>query len=59
MQKVSAVCMNCYMRRSPRVKNSIITISAAIVSLHVLAQAPQYRLFGRGGPETRRKNGSM
>jgi hypothetical protein len=51
--------MNCYMRRSPKVKNTIITISAAIASLLVLAQAPQYRLFGRDGLETGRKNGFM
>jgi hypothetical protein len=57
--KISAVCMNCYMRRSPGVKNNIITISAAIASLPVLAQALEYRLFGRDGPETIRKNGSM
>jgi hypothetical protein len=59
MQKVSAVCMNCYMRRSPRVKNSIITISAAIASLPVLAQAPQYQLFRRDGLENGRKNDFM
>jgi hypothetical protein len=41
MQKVSAVCTNCYMRRSLGVKSSIITILAAIASLPVLAQAPR------------------
>jgi hypothetical protein len=40
------------MRRSPRVKNSIITILAAIASLPALGQAPQCRLFGRDGMET-------
>jgi hypothetical protein len=38
--KASAVCTNCYMRRSPGVKSSIITILAVIASLPVLAQAP-------------------
>jgi hypothetical protein len=52
MQKVSAVCMNFYMRRSPRVKSSIITILVAIASLLILAQAAQCRLFGRDGPGT-------
>jgi hypothetical protein len=52
MQRVSAVCTNCYMRRNPRVKSSIIIILAAIASLLVLAQAAQCRLFGRDGPET-------
>jgi hypothetical protein len=59
MQKVSAACMNCYMRQSPGVKNSIIIILAAIASLLVLVQAPQYRLFGRDDPETGQKKGFM
>jgi hypothetical protein len=52
VQKVSAVCMNFYMRRSPRVKSSIITILVAITSLLVLAQAAQCQLFGRDGART-------
>jgi hypothetical protein len=52
MQKVSAVCTNCYMRRSLRVKNSIITISVVIASVLVPAQAAQCRLFERDGLET-------
>jgi hypothetical protein len=52
VQKVSAVCMNFYMRRSPRVNSSIITILVAIASLLVLAQAAQCQLFGRDGPGT-------
>jgi hypothetical protein len=59
MQKVSAAFMNCYTRQSPRVRNSIIIISVAIASLLVLAQARQYRLFGRDGPETGQKSGFM
>jgi hypothetical protein len=39
MQKDSAVCMNCYMRRSLGVKNNITTILAAIASSLALAQA--------------------
>jgi hypothetical protein len=38
MQKVSAVCMNCYMRRNPGAKSSIITILVAIASSLVLAR---------------------
>jgi hypothetical protein len=41
--------MNFHMRRSPGVKNSIITILVAIASLLALAQATQCQLFGRGG----------
>jgi hypothetical protein len=52
VQNVFAVCMNFRMRRSPRVKNSIITILVAIASLLVQAQAAQCQLFGRDGPET-------
>jgi hypothetical protein len=39
VQKVSVVCMNFYMRRSPRVKSSITTILVATASLLVEAQA--------------------
>jgi hypothetical protein len=52
VQKVSVVCTNCYMRRSPGVKSSIITILAAIASLLVLARAAPCQPFGRDGPET-------
>jgi hypothetical protein len=52
MQKVSAVCTNCYMRQKPRVKSSIITILAAIASLLALGQAAPCQPFGRDGPET-------
>jgi hypothetical protein len=52
VQKVSAACMNFYTRRSPRVKNSIITILVAIASSLVQAQAAQCQPFGRGGLET-------
>jgi hypothetical protein len=59
VQNVFAVCMNFRMRRSPRVKNSIITILVAIASLLVLAQAIQCQLFGRGGPVPGWKSGFM
>jgi hypothetical protein len=49
VQKVSAVCTNFYMRQSPRVKNSIITILAAIASLLALGQAAPCQPFGRDG----------
>jgi hypothetical protein len=39
MQKVSAVCMNCNMRRNPGAKSNIITILAAIASSLALARA--------------------
>jgi hypothetical protein len=52
MQKVFAVCTNCYTRRNPGAKSSIITILADIASLLVPAQAAQCRLFGSDGPET-------
>jgi hypothetical protein len=52
VQNVFAACTNFHMRRSPEVKNSIITILVAIASLLVLAQAAQCQLFGRDGPET-------
>jgi hypothetical protein len=52
MQKVSAVCTNFYIRRSPGVKISIITILAAIASLLALGQAAPCQPFGRDGPET-------
>jgi hypothetical protein len=38
------------MRRSPGVKNNIITILGVIASLLALAQATQCQRFGRGGP---------
>jgi hypothetical protein len=59
VQNVFAVCMNFRTRRSPRVKNSIITILVAIASLLVLAQATQCQLFGRGGPGPGWKSGFM
>jgi hypothetical protein len=52
VQKVSAVCTNFYMRRSPEVRSSIIAILVATTSLLVQAQAAQYQLFGKGGLET-------
>jgi hypothetical protein len=52
VQNVFAACMNFRMRRSPRVKNSIITILVAMASLLVLAQAAQCQPFGKDGPET-------
>jgi hypothetical protein len=39
------------MRRRPRVKNNITTISAATASLLVPAQVTQYQHSRRGGPE--------
>jgi hypothetical protein len=59
VQDVFAVCMNFRMRRSPGVKNSIITILVAIASLLALAQATQCQRFGRGGPGPRWKSGFM
>jgi hypothetical protein len=47
------------MRRSPGVKNSIITILVAMALLLVLAQAAQCQLFGRGGPGPGWKSGFM
>jgi hypothetical protein len=47
------------MRRSPRVKNNIITISVAIASLLALAQANQCQHFGRDGPGPGWKSGFM
>jgi hypothetical protein len=47
------------MRRSPRVKNNIITISVAIASLLALAQATHYQRFGIDGPRPRWKSGFM
>jgi hypothetical protein len=52
VQNVFAVRTNFRMRRSPGVKNSIITILVAIASLLVQAQAAQCQLFGRDGPKT-------
>jgi hypothetical protein len=52
VQNVSAACTNFYMRRSPRVRNSIITILVATASLLVQAEAAQCQPFGRDGLET-------
>jgi hypothetical protein len=49
MQKVSAVCMNCYMRRNPRAKSNIITILAAIASSLALARAAPCQPFEKDG----------
>jgi hypothetical protein len=51
VQKVSAVCTNFYMRRSPGVKSSIITILVAIASLLALGQSAPCQPFERDGPE--------
>jgi hypothetical protein len=59
VQNVSAAYTNFCMRRSPRVKNSIITTLVAIASLLALAQAAQCQLFGRGGPGPGWKSGFM
>jgi hypothetical protein len=59
MQNVFAACMNFRMRRSPGVRNNIITILVAMASLLVLAQAIQCQLFGRGGPGPGWKRGFM
>jgi hypothetical protein len=40
------------MRRNPRVKNNIITISVAIASVLDLGQAVLCQPFERDGPET-------
>jgi hypothetical protein len=47
------------MRRSPRVKNNIITISVAVASLLALAQATLCQRFGRDGPGPGWKSGFM
>jgi hypothetical protein len=52
MQKVSAICMNYYMRRNLGVKSNIITILAAIASVLDLGQAIPCQPFERDGPET-------
>jgi hypothetical protein len=52
MQKISAVYMNFCMRRSPGVKNSIITTLVATALLLAQAQAAQCQPFGRDGLET-------
>jgi hypothetical protein len=49
MQKVSAVCMNCYTRQNPRAKSNIIIISAAIASSLALARAAPCQPFGKDG----------
>jgi hypothetical protein len=51
--------MNFRMRRSPGVKNSIITILFDIASLLALAQGTQCQLFGRGGLGPGWKSGFM
>jgi hypothetical protein len=57
MQKVSAVCTNCFMRRNPGVKNNIITTLAAIASSLVLARAAPCQPSGKDGLGTGRRNG--
>jgi hypothetical protein len=57
VQNTFAVCMNCAMKRNPRVKNSTITILVATTLLLALAQATQCQPFGRGGPGPGWKNG--
>jgi hypothetical protein len=57
VQNAFAVCMNCAMKRNPRVKNSTITILVATASLLVLVQATQCQPFGRGGLGLGWKNG--
>jgi hypothetical protein len=52
MQKASALCMNCYMRRNPGAKSNIITILADIASSLVLARAVPCRPSGKDGLET-------
>ena len=59
MQDVFAVCMNFRMRRSPGVKNNIITTSVAIASLLALAQATQCQRFEIDGPGPGWKSGFM
>jgi hypothetical protein len=44
VQKVSAACTNFYTRRSPRVKNSIITILAAIACRSLRVKLPSANL---------------
>jgi hypothetical protein len=51
--------MNFRMRRSPGIKNSIITILVSIASLLALAQATQCQLFERDGPGPEWKSGFM
>jgi hypothetical protein len=59
VQDVFAACMNFRTRRSPRVKNNIITISVAIALLLALAQATQCQRFGIDGPGPGWKSGFM
>jgi hypothetical protein len=59
VQDVFAVCMNFHMRRSPKAKNNIITISVAIALLFALAQATQCQCFEKDGPGPGWKSGSM
>jgi hypothetical protein len=49
MQKVSAICMNCYMRQNPRAKSNIITILAAIASSLALARVVPCQPSGKDG----------
>jgi hypothetical protein len=59
VQNVFTACTNFHMRRSPGVKNNIITILVAMASLLILAQAAQCQLFGRGGLGPGWKSGFM
>jgi hypothetical protein len=52
VQNVSAACTDFYMRGSPRVRSSIITILVATASLLVQSQAAQCQPFRRDGLET-------
>ena len=52
MRKVSATYTNCYTRQNPRVRSSIIIISAATVSSLGLGQVVPCQPFGRDGPAT-------
>jgi hypothetical protein len=52
VQNVSAAYTNFYMRRSPGVRNNIITILVAIASLLAQAQAAQCQHFEKDGLET-------
>jgi hypothetical protein len=51
MKKVSAICMNYYMRRNLGVKSNIITILAIIALVLDLGQAVLCQPFERDGPE--------
>jgi hypothetical protein len=49
MQKVSAVCTNCYMTRNLGAKSNIITILAAIALSLALARAAPCQPSGKDG----------